>query len=142
MDNATGNEQTKVTIEDGVCHFEYINELSMQNILASELRAVALMDEQKIDILPFIVEFKDIDDDNTRIEVRDFGKLISTKTLFDRCSGVWIVGAEGNVKMLTNLLNKTFLGDRIRMVDTLEQAKAEAEEFRSVKVPMLEQDVA
>jgi len=141
MDNKTDDLNFKVSIEDGYCLFEFFNELSIENILSSEAQVINLMNAHKVDILPFIADLSKIDDQEVKIEVRDFGKMISSRALFERCSGVWIVGAKGYTKMLTGLLNKTFLGNRLKLVDTVEEAKAAIKNTKQSKIPMLEQDV-
>lgn len=141
MEDKTSNLNFKVYIEDSICHFEFVNELTVAEIMASESHAMNLMNESKVDILPFVIDLSKVEDAGVKIEVGDFGKIISSRTLFDRCSGVCIVGAKGNIKTLATLLNKTFLGDRIQFFDNLEEAKTAAKALVDIKIPMLEQDI-
>jgi len=141
MENKAKDPDFKVFVEGDACHFVYYNEISTQSILSSQAQVVNLLNQQKIDILPFIIDLSHIDDQGVKVEVRDFGKIISSRSLFDRCSGVWIVGTKGITKVLSTILNKSFLEGRIHIVDDLEQAKKEAKALKNVKIPMLEQDL-
>jgi len=140
MDNKVKDLDFKVFVEGDACFFVYFDELSTRSILSSQAQAVKVLNEQKIDIVPFIIDLSNIDDQGVKVEVRDFGKIISSQALFTRCSGVWIVGTKGITKVLATILNKTFLEGRIHLVDSLEEAKTEAKELKHVKIPMLEQD--
>lgn len=141
MEDKVSNLNFKVTIEEGICNFEYFNEITLPDIMASESHAMNIMNEHKVDILPFVIDLSKVEDAGVKIEVGDFGKIISSRTLFDRCSGVCIVGAKGNIKMLATLLNKTFLGGRIQFFDDPEEAKTAAKALTNIKIPLLEQDV-
>jgi hypothetical protein len=141
MENNDTTLSYNVAVENGLLYFTFRDELSIQTILSSEAQALNLLNAKKIEILPFIVDLRAINDQAVEVEVRDFGKIISSRALFDRCSAVWIVGAKNNTKVLATLLNKTFLGNRIQFVDSLEEANKAAEAQKKLKIPMLEQDI-
>ena len=140
MDNIIDKPNFKVSIDEGVFITYFYNEISMEGILSAEAQTIKLMNEKNIAVAPFIVVVNSIPEDHVKFGVSDFGKIISFIKIFDRCSGMWVVSPKENSNTLGELMNKTFLGNRIQYVETLEQAKAEANALKNSKTSLLEQD--
>ncbi len=140
MDNPSTNPNYKVLVEDGIFVTYFYNEISMQDILEAEAQTFTLMNEKNIAVAPFIVDMNNIPDEHVNFSVGDFGKIISSFKIFDRCSGLWVVSPKENSNTLGKLMDKTFFGGRIQYVETLEQAKVEANALKNSKTPILEQN--
>ena len=129
----------KVYIEAGIMRYEFTHELSIENVSAAEKEAFGLIQSHHIRLIPTIVEFIDIDHDRVKVSISNLAKIISLNDIMKYGSGLWFVGAEGQVKAIAQMLNVTFLGSRAHLVATLDEAKIAAEKNKSVDVPLLEQ---
>jgi hypothetical protein len=115
-----------VYIEDGIVYYEFSNELTIQNVLAAEKLGFVVLQENHIRVVPTIISFKNIDQSRVSIGFSDLSKIVTMHDIMKYASGLWFVGAEKQVKILSEALNIMFLGGHIRFVATLDEAKKEA----------------
>lgn len=129
----------KVYIRDDIFHYEFYHILSIDSVLESEKMAFKLLQENHINLIPAIIQFKDMDEDNVRASLLDLGKVVTMHDIMKYNSGLWFVQARGQIRKMSEMLNTVFLGGKAKFVDTLEQAEAEAGKVRDSGIPILEQ---
>ena len=129
-----------VWIEDGILYAEYINEISLEEILENEKKSIHLINEHKIRCIPLVVLFRNIGKTEFKLSISDFGKTLATFNLFNRTSGIWVVGAEEELKQVISMASRIFVANRIKFADTLDEAKAAAMLLRSSSTSILEKD--
>ena len=129
----------KTYIDNGILYYEFTHTLSVDNVLAAETEAFKIIADRNIRLVPTVVLFKDIDQSKVQMGVFDLGKVVSIHNILKYASGIWFVGAEGQVKRLAGALNTVFLGGRVHFVATLDEAKAAAEANKTEENPLLEQ---
>ncbi len=129
----------KIYIDKGIIYYEFTHALSIDNVLAAETEAFKIIEENNIRLVPTIILFKDIDQSKVQMGIFDLGKVVSLHNIMKYASGIWFVGAEGQIKTLASALNTVFLGDRAHFVATLDEAKAAAEANKIEENSLLEQ---
>jgi hypothetical protein len=128
-----------LSIEDGILICQFKDESAIEQVLAAEADAIELLSSQEIYHIPAIVTIKNVDQAKTDLRLSNLSKIISSNKMFNYLSGLWIVGADKEVKKIIGILNAVFLGGRIHLVETFEEAKAAAEAHKTANRPMLEQ---
>jgi hypothetical protein len=128
-----------VCIRGGIFYYEFYHILSVDSVLESEKMAFKMLQENHISLIPAIVQFKNMDEDNVRASLLDLGKIFTAHDIMKYNSGLWFVNATGKIRKMSEMLNKIFLGGKANFVETLEEAEAGARKARDTETPILEQ---
>lgn len=124
-------------IEDGILYSEFQGEISLPSIMETEEDSLRLLKEHNIKIIPLITIFKNMNQMGFKLSFADYGKA-SGITMVKYTSAIWVVGATGMVKRSLSLVNRIFFGNRIHIVDTLEEAQKGAHAVLLNEEPILE----
>ncbi len=139
-DQVTTSASHRAWIADGILYHEYVGELTTSAVLDVELKSIQLLKEQRIQTAPGIVLLKNIDKTNFKLKAADYGKVFAGFDLIKRTSAIWIVGAKDDVKKSISVINKIFFGNRMYLVDTLQEAQDAARTLLSSSEPILEKE--
>jgi len=139
MDDRQNTKEYSLTIDDGVLYADFFDESCLENILEAELEAIELIRAKNIHLIPLVITMSGVNQSRTDLNVTNLSKVISSNEIIRHLSGIWVVGAEKNIKRICYIMNKVFLDNRIHLVDTLAEAKKDAIACKSIDCPILEQ---
>jgi hypothetical protein len=134
-DSDTASEYA-VSIKDGILCYEFSGVLTLQNALIAVEQGMKLTTDT---IVPCIVYFHDVPQGGLKFGVNGLGRIVSAHSAIQHVSCMYFVGAEGPVRKMAEIFNAMFLNGRGKFVETLAEAEAEADAFRGVHVPLLEE---
>ena len=128
-----------VWIEDGVLFHQYHGEVTLERILENEKKSIIIINEQRVDVLPMIVLFKDISKTKFKLNITDYGKVITTFDFPEYISGIWVVETANEVKKFIDFISETFNVSKVRVAKDLQEAKNEAQLILSSSTTILEE---
>ena len=132
--------QNKVWFKDGILYSELHGIITLGAILDLQRQGVELIKQHNIDVAPNINIMTDTKDEDFKVKLSEFSKMISSILTVNHVSGIWIVDADEILRKKNEPLAKLFFSGKIRYVDTLEQAESEAREMIDSKKSVLAQD--
>jgi hypothetical protein len=129
---------TSVWIEDGILYNQYLNEVTLENVLEHQQNSIQLLKEKGINLLPMIAIFVNVTKEGFKLTLANYAKILVKNDLTKFVACVWIVGASPEVQRIVNVFNKAFLSNRLRFAQTLEEAKTNAKTYLSSTKTILE----
>jgi len=133
------NEDEKsIWMNDGILYAEYINSMSTPQIVKREEIAVKMLNDAKIEIIPFILILKNIDRSSLSIKLSDWGKILNANGFMKRVTGIWVVGAPNSLKFYVLPIISPFFGKRFYFIDSLEEAVKQAKKSNASDSSLLE----
>lgn len=132
-------DKEKAWIEEGIIYINFSGALDFASVIRAEQKEKKLISDNKIDTIPVIAIFNDVDSANTKVELGGLSKIITAYNVIKHVSGIWLVGTKGNVRKSANLMNKFFMGGRMHLEDDLDKAKAEARELINETTSIIDQ---
>jgi len=139
-DSLIQTPQDKAYIKNGILYQEYIGGVAINNILDAEKTSLELIKQQGKNTVPLIIIMKDFDKSPFKIGMADYAKAIRGLGLISHISGIWLIVDSEEAKKGIALVNKTFLGNRMHVVDTLEEAQLAAQALITSTEAILEHE--
>jgi len=131
---------TKVWIEDGVLYSKFSGELSLETILDAQKQTLELLKQNKINVIPTIIDITEMDEASMKLHLSDLGKIfMSANDVTKHESGIWIVGTKESGRKLSSIVSKLFLNNRLQQAENMAVAQAAAKASIGQSDPILEQ---
>jgi len=129
-----------VYIKNGILYNKYKHEVNIQNALNIEKDSMELIKENSIGMIPNITIVTDVQESSLKLHMKDYSKAFAGFNLIRHLSGIWMVGAKGNIKKAAEVISKSFFLNRINFVDNLEEAEKGARELINATDSLLEME--
>jgi len=129
--------KNRAWLEDGILYTEHNGVVTIDVVLKLSGDCLELLNRNKLILAPLVMIFSETAD-TSQMNITHLHKIVNTE-LLPHLSVVVIVGMEHANKTLINLASKVFLGGKIQSRDTIEEARALAQTYKSETLPMLEQ---
>jgi hypothetical protein len=129
----------KAWLKDGILYSEIHGTVTLDDLVDLQRQGVELIKLHNIGTAPNINIMTDAKGVDFKIKLSEFGKVITSIDTIKHASGIWIVGADEELRKRNEHFIKLFFGGGIGYVDTLEQAEAEARKLLGNDLSVLEQ---
>lgn len=107
--DSANHSSARAWIEDGILYNKYTGEVTLEKLLDVEKQSVDLIRQNKINLVPAIIDFTDADDNIVNLHFSDYGKVVSAyKEQINLESGIWIVGTGSNTGKFAKIVSDMF----------------------------------
>jgi hypothetical protein len=119
----------RVWYDGGIIYVEYVGQITLAKILAIYKEALRIIETEHLDFVPFIGLADKITD--VKLSMSEYAKVVSAYNITTYASGAWFVGVTPSVKLILKTISASFLSNKLKFVDALEEAQREARQLIS-----------
>jgi len=119
------NIPNKAWFKNGILYNEIHGVINLATMLDLVKLDKELIIQNNLKLVPSIHILTDTSGEDFKIKPSEYGKLIIAGNILMFYSGIWVVGADNELREKSKIIQKLFFSEKLRWVDTLDQAEAD-----------------